>query len=242
MRNTDKSGELNAAAEAAGVSVDVRQLDVDDPASVQRCIDGVLADKERIDLLINNAGIGFFNAWEQAPMAEIEQHFQTNFFGAVRCALAVLPAMRSQGSGAIVNVSSVAARLGLPVQGPYCATKAALASFSESLAIELRAQGIRVFNVMPGFNPEGSPYAALVGRWQALYAQGKTVAVDPVVVSEVIDQALANTDTIHWLSGPDSAPFVEGWARIGDAGRLAYGDTQTDEEWFGRFMTDFPIA
>ena len=256
MRRPENCGELGDAAKAAGVSIDVRQLDVDDPSSIERCVGGVLGDHGRIDVLINNAGIGLFNPWEEASMATIEEHFTTNFFGSVRCAKAVIPTMRAQRSGAIVNVTSVAARIGAPVQGPYSATKAALQSFSESLAVELRPFGIRVANVMPGFTAtpildkawaartptEGDPYGPIVGRWGAVYAQAKTVAVEPRAVAEVIEQAIGSDDRIHWFSGPDAQPLMNGFNALGDSGWLRYGDTQTDEEWFTRFATDFPMG
>jgi NAD(P)-dependent dehydrogenase (short-subunit alcohol dehydrogenase family) len=256
MRDTSRAGDLERAAAAAGVEVAVRQLDVDDEASVTACIDGICDEAGGIDALVNNASVAWVNPWEEAPFAHIEQTFRTNFFGAVRCARAVIPVMRRQGAGTIVNVTSVAAVIGAPIQGPYCATKAALASFSESLAIELRAHGIKVLNVMPGFTTTPildkawveftedaeSPYVDLSRRWAGLYEQGKLIASDPSVVAEAIEAALSTDASIHSFSGADAPVLASNWERIGDAGRLQFGETQTDEEWFTYFAAEFPLA
>jgi NAD(P)-dependent dehydrogenase (short-subunit alcohol dehydrogenase family) len=255
MRDTSRSADLEKAAADAGVEVTVRQLDVDDDSSIERCLGAIIAEQGRVDLLVNNAGVAWMRPWELAPMEEIEQTFRTNFFGAVRCAMAVVPTMRRQGSGAIVNISSIAGRMGLPIQGPYCASKAAMLAFTESLAIELREHGVRVFSVLPGFTSTPiltkvwddyraeptNPYGALWDRWSALYDQGRTMACDPTVVAEVVEHALEQPDVIHSLSGPDAPTLVRAWGDIGDHGRLAYGDKQTDEEWFTRFARDFPM-
>jgi NAD(P)-dependent dehydrogenase (short-subunit alcohol dehydrogenase family) len=184
MRDPPRAGPLVAAAEDAGVSVEVGPLDVDDADSVTAAIDGIARDAGRIDVLVNNAGVISMRPWEHESVADMEQLLRTNFFGAVRCAQAVIPMMREQGSGAIVNVASIAGVVAAPVQGPYCASKAALLAFTESLAVELRQYGVRVVAVSPGFfaTPmlakgwEGyqadatNPYADLMGRWSALYA------------------------------------------------------------------------
>ena len=197
MRDPQRAGPLVAAAAEAGVSVDVRALDVDDGDSVTAAIDGIVCDAGRIDVLVNNAGVISMRPWEQEPVADMEQLFRTNFFGAVRCAQAVIPRMREQGSGAIVNVASIAGIASAPVQGPYCASKAALLAFTESLAVELRQYGVRVVAVAPGFfatpmlakaweghEPDArNPYADLIRRWSALYAGAGEQAGDPLEVA-----------------------------------------------------------
>lgn len=124
----------------------------------------------------------------QAPIAEIESTFDVNFLGAVRCAQAVLPHMRRQGSGTIVNVASVGGRVGCPIQGAYCASKFAMIGFTESLAIEVRQFGIKAVAVLPGFvstpmldkpwldygPATDDPYADIAGKWSAFYAAART--------------------------------------------------------------------
>jgi NAD(P)-dependent dehydrogenase (short-subunit alcohol dehydrogenase family) len=256
MRDVQRAGPLVAAAEDAGVSVEVRPLDVDDADSVTAAIDGIARDAGRIDVLVNNAGVISMRPWEHESVADMERLFRTNFFGAVRCAQAVIPMMREQGSGAIVNVASIAGVVAAPVQGPYCASKAALLAFTESLAVELRQYGVRVVAVSPGFfatpmlakgwegyQPDATnPYADLMGRWSALYAGAGEQAGDPRDVARAIEQAIADDATISRLVGADAACFASGRSRMGDAGWLCYGDRQRDEEWWGRFNADFPAA
>jgi NAD(P)-dependent dehydrogenase (short-subunit alcohol dehydrogenase family) len=255
MRNTDRATDLEKAAASADVTVHVRQLDVDDDASVTAAIDGVIAEAGQIDVLVNNAGVASMRPWELTPLAEIEQLFRTNFFGAVRCTQAVLPIMRRRRSGAIVNVASVAGKVSAPIQGPYCATKFALVGFTESLAIEMRQHGVKVAAVLPGFfatpilekswegyrPDDDNPYADLLGRWSTLYAGARAQSGDPGEVALAIEAVIADDSTICRLVGADASVFVAGRDTMGDIGWLRYGDRQTDEEWWSRFGTDFPM-
>ena len=149
MRDTDRSGGLEAASRAAGVSVTVRPLDVTRPESVAVVVDEAEADGG-IDVLVNNAGIGSAAFFEATTNADFEELLATNLFGALTCTRAVLPGMRRRGQGTIVNVSSVAGGSGGPLLGAYTASKFALEGWSECLAHELRPVGIRVVIVQPG--------------------------------------------------------------------------------------------
>lgn len=125
-------------------------LDVTDPASVHAAVEECLQRAGRIDALVNNAGIGMAGPLEAMSVADLESHFQTNFFGAIRMIQAVLPHFRSQNEGIIANVSSVAGRFGIPFLSPYCAGKFALEGLSESLYYELAPFRIRLKLVEPG--------------------------------------------------------------------------------------------
>jgi NAD(P)-dependent dehydrogenase (short-subunit alcohol dehydrogenase family) len=255
MRNLARSDDLKAAAEDCGVAVELRELDVEDYDQVKSVIDGVLADHGQIDVLINNAGLLMMSPWELTPIEDIERVFRTNFFGAVRCAQAVLPSMRGRESGAIINVASIAGLASAPIQGAYCASKAALISFTESLAVEIRPYGLKVAAVVPGFHRtpmlvkvwEGRPpqpthpYADLERRWAMLYKEAGAEASEPEAVARAIEEVLGEEDVTSRLVGPDCQVFLSGRATIGQAGWLAYGDRQTDEEWLARFASDFPI-
>lgn len=126
------------------------QLDVRDDESVKACVDEVLTRAGRIDVLINNAGVSFSGAVEEASIDEAKQLFETNFFGALRMVNAVLPIMRRQQSGHIINISSLAGMVGVPYIGLYSASKHALEGYSESLRFEVKQFNIRVSLVEPG--------------------------------------------------------------------------------------------
>ena len=126
------------------------QLDVRDEASVQRCVQTVIAQTGHIDVLINNAGHSLNGAVEEASAEDVRQLFETNFFGVIRMTNAVLPHMRQASSGHIINISSLAGIIGVPYLGIYAASKHALEGYSTSLRYELRSFGIHVSLVQPG--------------------------------------------------------------------------------------------
>jgi NAD(P)-dependent dehydrogenase (short-subunit alcohol dehydrogenase family) len=131
--------------------VQMRVLDVTDPASVQTCIDGIIAENGRLDLLVNNAGRTVSALAEETPLPVAEQLFQTNFFGVARVTNAALPHMRRQQSGKIILMSSLAGLVGTPGQAYYAATKHALEGYGETLRIEVEQFGIFVSLIEPSF-------------------------------------------------------------------------------------------
>ena len=149
MRDLGKRGELDDALDAAGVTAEVVALDVTEPTSIERAIAEVLERAGRIDVLVNNAGIASGGAVEEQPIEEIESVFATNVFGPLRVTRAVLPAMRAQQGGHIVNVTSLAAFVAPPFLGAYAASKHATDAFGEALAGEVKPFGISVTNVAP---------------------------------------------------------------------------------------------
>ncbi len=150
MRNLDKSKNIREIANKDNLPLHVIQLDVSDDGSVRDAITKIVTAEKRIDVLVNNAGYGLFGSVEDMSMEEIKAQFETNFFGVVRVTQQVLPVMRKQRSGKIVNVSSVGGRIGLPVLSAYHSTKFALEGLSESIAFELEPFGIRVIIIEPG--------------------------------------------------------------------------------------------
>ena len=130
--------------------VEMVAMDVDDDGSVTDAIAAVRQRAGRIDAVVNNAGAAWMGAVEDTSVAEARAQLETNFFGALRVCRAVLPLMRAQGGGHIVNISSLAGVLGLPFSGLYSASKFALEGMSESLRWEARRFGIRVVLIEPG--------------------------------------------------------------------------------------------
>ena len=125
-------------------------LDVTDDASVAGCVDAVISTAGRIDVLINNAGSGFAGAIEDTAIDEAEAQFDTNFFGLHRMCRAVLPRMREQRGGLIINMSSLAGQIAIPFQGFYSASKFAIEGYTEALRMEVRSFGVRVSMIEPG--------------------------------------------------------------------------------------------
>jgi NAD(P)-dependent dehydrogenase (short-subunit alcohol dehydrogenase family) len=131
--------------------VEMLSLDVRLDESVNACVDAVLKRVGRLDILVNNAGYGLVGAIEEALMEEAKAQFETNFFGAVRMVKKVLPIMRKQGSGQIINISSAAGLAALPFSGFYSASKFALEGYTEALRHEVKPFHIRVSLVEPGY-------------------------------------------------------------------------------------------
>jgi NAD(P)-dependent dehydrogenase (short-subunit alcohol dehydrogenase family) len=126
------------------------RMDVDDDESVRQAVEAVLAIVGRIDVVVNNSGIGIAGAVEDTTVDEARAQLETNFFSVLRVCRAVLPAMRAQGSGTIINISSIGGLVGIPFQALYSASKFAVEGLSEALRLEVRPFGIRVVLVEPG--------------------------------------------------------------------------------------------
>jgi NAD(P)-dependent dehydrogenase (short-subunit alcohol dehydrogenase family) len=131
--------------------VEVLPLDVREDASVRCCVDRVLEAAGRIDLLVNNAGVALNGALEEVSIGQARALFETNFFGVLRMTQAVLPVMREQGRGRVVNIGSVVGFLPGPFGGVYVASKHALEGYSETLGLEVRPFGIHVSVIQPSF-------------------------------------------------------------------------------------------
>ena len=125
-------------------------LDVRDANSIRTAVDTIITTTGRLDVLINNAGVGITGPLEEIPISEIKNNFETNFFGPIEVMKAVLPQMRQQKSGLIINVTSIAGYMGLPYRSVYSASKGALELITEALRMEVKSFGIHITNVAPG--------------------------------------------------------------------------------------------
>ena len=177
MRNMSKSNGLREIASKEKIPLNVAQLDVNDDSSVNTAIDNIVRENGRIDILVNNAGYDLFGSLEESSLEEIKQQFETNVFGVIRTTKAVIPTMRKQGNGTIVNISCVDGTVGLfPFETAYHASKFALEGFTESLRHELADFNIHIILIEPGgissnfsmniktakgFDSNESPYAKL---------------------------------------------------------------------------------
>ena len=244
VRNLSTATELAAAIEAEKLAIRPITLDVDDPASVTRTVGEVLARSGRVDVLVNNAGIGGGGPIEDVPVDWVKSLFETNYLGAIRMIQAILPGMRARRSGAIVNVSSIAGRLAIAGHGHYSAVKHALEAVSEALAQEVQAFGIRVAIVEPGvvvtpiftkakrFADPGSPYAVHVHRLLLFYQMQMKTPSQPADVARVIHEAVtAKEPRLRYLVGDDAERLVAGRQRLTDEEYVATGRLMPDTEY-----------
>ena len=217
---------------------------IDDDASVRRGVQEVIARSGRIDVLVNNAGIGGGGPIEDVPIEFAKSMFETNYFGTIRMIQAVLPGMRERRSGAIVNVSSIAGRLAIAGHGHYSAVKHALEAASEALAQEVLAFGIRVAVVEPGvvvtpifskarrFADPASPYRVHVHRLLLFYQMQMKMPSQPSDVAAVIYEAVTTPEPkLRWLVGEDARRLTAGRQRLSDEEYVATGRPMADEEY-----------
>jgi NAD(P)-dependent dehydrogenase (short-subunit alcohol dehydrogenase family) len=220
MRNPESAGELQKIVTAEKLPVTMAALNVDDDASVESAFAKVLAQHGRLDVLVNNAGIGGGGSVEESSTARFREVMETNFFGALRCIKAVVPGMRQRRQGCIVNVTSIAGRMALAPAAAYSASKFALEALSECLAQEMKAFNVRVAVVEPGviatpiFSKaapvaDDSPYPHY-RRQRALFAQSLTKPTSPYVVGDKIRE-IVDSDSwqLRYPVGPDAAPFLQ---------------------------------
>lgn len=150
VRNLSKAKKIQDLMNRENLSLKILRLDVNDNQSIKLAIKKILNDTGRIDVLINNAGYGMFGPIEEITTQEIKKQFETNFFGAIRLIKAIVPIMRKQGNGTIVNISSMVGRFAVPLNSAYVSSKFAVEGLSESISFELEEFGIRVIVIEPG--------------------------------------------------------------------------------------------
>ena len=150
MRDTTKSDKIKELVQKENLKIDVLELDVDNENSAKTAIKHILDQKQRIDVLVNNAGWALWGCVENVSVDEFKTQFETNFFSIIRLIHEVAPTMRKQSSGTIVNISSVVGRIGFPASPAYISSKFALEGLSESLRFELAPFGVNVVIIEPG--------------------------------------------------------------------------------------------
>ena len=150
MRNLDKSQKIADMAKKENLPLEILQLDVVDDNSVKDAFGRIVEEMKRIDVVVNNAGYVLMGAVEDLSIDEIKTQFETNVFGTVRVIHSVIPVMRNQRSGTIVNVSSIEGRMAFPLNAAYVSTKFAIEGLSEGMRHEAREFGINVITVAPG--------------------------------------------------------------------------------------------
>lgn len=223
MRNLDKEKEIRLVVDKENIPLKTLQLDVTDSTSVNNAIKSIMDETGGIDVLVNNAGYGLVGAFEELSIEEIKQQFETNFFGVIRVTQAVLPIMREQKSGIIVNISSGAGRFGYPNGSAYVSTKFALEGLSESMAYEIEPLGVRVVLVEPGFvrtnfsnvvakrsQSPSSQYSKMTEKMAESFDQMKLNSSPPELVANVVLEAVTSKNPdLRYLAGKDVEQWME---------------------------------
>jgi NAD(P)-dependent dehydrogenase (short-subunit alcohol dehydrogenase family) len=224
MRNLAKRDSVQSVADKQHLPIRVLQLDVTDGNSIKSAIQSILSQTGRIDLLVNNAGYGLTGALEDIGIDEIKAQYETNLYGVIRVTQAVLPIMRKQGSGRIINISSGAGRFGFPGGSAYVSSKFALEGLSESMAYELEQFGIKTVLIEPGFvrtnfgdnmviaqkaQDPNSPYSQMMQMMSSIRGKMLENASDADLVAEVVvEAATAKEPNLRYLAGKDVQQMV----------------------------------
>lgn len=191
-------------------------MDVTSEDSIRMAIQNILSEAGRIDVLINNAGLGIVGPLEDTTDEQIYKVFNTNVMGVLRVCRAIIPHFRQQQKGMILNISSIAAAMGLPYRGIYCATKASLEIITESLSIELKAFNIRVCSILPGDIATDINQNRLVAEPRSSSVYSKTFArihrqinkevsqgPNPIVIARAVASVIEKSNPrLHYTIGP----------------------------------------
>jgi NAD(P)-dependent dehydrogenase (short-subunit alcohol dehydrogenase family) len=241
MRNPMKGEYLKSLTGKEKLPLKIAQLDVTKETSVKDAIESIAAQATRIDIVVNNAGYALVGAFEDLQMEEIKAQFETNLFGLIRTTQAVLPIMRKQNSGIIVNISSAAGRFGFPGGSAYVSTKFAVEGLSESMSYELEPFGIKVILIEPGFvktnfqqamirsQDPNSPYSQMMQKTAAVSNQLFQSGSAPELVAKVVLTAINTPNpNLRYLVGKD----VEEWVKS--------KNSMTDAEFHNMMVKDVP--
>jgi NAD(P)-dependent dehydrogenase (short-subunit alcohol dehydrogenase family) len=230
MRNLNKGENIKSLAQKEKLPLKIVQLDVTDDISVKNAIQSITAESSRIDVLVNNAGYGLAGAFEDLSMKEIKSQHETNLFGVIRVTQAVLPIMRRQKSGIIVNISSALGRFGFPIISAYVSAKFAIEGLSESMAYELEPFGIKMVLVEPGFvktdlannsvtakksQDANSPYSQLM-QHMISYIEHVPRSSPDVVANVVLKAVTSENPSLRYLAGKDVEGWIEGKKSMSD--------------------------
>ena len=224
MRDVTKRDKIKEIGQKESLKIDVLELDVDNEDSAKTAIRQILEQKQRIDVLVNNAGWGLWGCVEDVSVDEFRAQFETNFFSIIRLIQEVTPTMRKQGSGTIVNVSSVAGRIGFPASPAYISSKFALEGLSESLRLEMAPFGVNVVIIEPGviktnfLNPmklakrseSDTVYRDITVKVTSGVKMMAEMGTHPKEVADTIVKAIRNEKPLpRYIVGNDASMFLE---------------------------------
>lgn len=224
MRDLNKNNKIKESIKKENLTIEILEMNVDDEQSVDNTISKILEKKGRIDVLVNNAGFGMWGTVEDVSIQEFKEQFETNFFAIIRMIQKIAPIMRKQGSGSIVNVSSVAGRIGFPVSPAYISSKFALEGLSECLRFELSPFGINVITIEPGViktnffdsmkmakrSDSNSVYNDITSKVISGVKMMAEMGTDPKEVANAILKSINDKNPLpRYIVGNDAMMFLE---------------------------------
>jgi len=250
MRNPGNADIFRQKIKVESLNISISEMDVDSDESVKNCIDAILQENGSIDVLVNNAGIERHGAVEDLSMSDFKAVMETNYFGVLRCIKRLLPQMRKDCKGCIINIASVAGKISSTPLGAYAASKFALEAVSEALAQEVKPFNIRVAIVEPGIiNTEMARDISVsdvsiypqTKRFAGLFAASLEMPTDASIVAEKI-LGIAETETwqLRHPVGPDALPFLHWRASMTDEEFVDW-NAATDEDWYNAVESDFGL-
>jgi NAD(P)-dependent dehydrogenase (short-subunit alcohol dehydrogenase family) len=230
MRSPERGTKMRAIQSGENLPIEIIQLDVASDKSVTNAIESIVSKSGKIDVLVNNAGYGLVGAFEELDIDEIKQQYETNFFGVIRVTQAVIPIMKEQKSGIIVNISSGAGRFGYPGGSAYVSTKFALEGLSESMAYELDPFGIKVALVEPGFvrtnfsnviakksQKPNSEYSKMMEIMSGRIDEMRRKSSSPELVANIVLEAVTSKNpNLRYLAGKDVEQWIEQKKKLSD--------------------------
>lgn len=243
MRSAARAEELADEAAQENLPIHYSVMDVDSDESVAVGIEAIQKTAGPIDVLVNNAGVERNGSIEELSMDDFRAVMETNYFGAIRCAKAVIPHMRERRSGLIINVTSVAGKVCTSPLGPYAASKFALEALSEALAQEMKTFGVRVAIVEPGIidTPMAHEIEAPLPvshypqqrRMAAYFAAALKTPTPPSVVAEKIQHIIeSGTWQLRHPVGPGAEPLLESRKATSDEDYIALHGQPDDDVWY----------
>ena len=250
MRNPEKAEVLKKKLKEESLNLTLYAMDVDSDESVKLAMESIQKSNGPVDVLVNNAGIERHGSIEELTLADFKAVMETNVFGAVRCIQSVLPLMRRQRKGCIINITSVSGRVASSPLGAYAASKFALEAISEALAMEVKPFNIRVGIVEPGIintdmardiGQGGNSIYPHVNRFGALFVASLKIPVSATLVAEkILEIAESETWILRHPVGPDAQPLLDKRATMTDEEWIDRS-AKSDEEWYSALERDFGV-
>lgn len=250
MRNPEKASAFKQKIKEESLDIDVYKMDVDSDASVKQCMDTIIQKHGSVDVLVNNAGIERHGSIEEMPIDDFQAVMNTNYLGVLRCTKALLPQMRENKNGCIINVASVAGHISNSPLGAYAASKFALEAISEALAQEVKPFNIKVVIIEPGIintdmatdiSVDDASIYPHSKRQAGLFAAALKTPTPPTLVADKILEVTENNSwKLRYPVGPDAEPFIAWRASMTDEQWVDW-NAANDEDWYKSVEQDFGL-
>jgi NAD(P)-dependent dehydrogenase (short-subunit alcohol dehydrogenase family) len=250
MRNPESTVALKQKIKEESLTITISAMDVDSDESVKRAMSAIVKENGPVEVLVNNAGIERHGSIEELEMADFKSIMETNYFGVLRCIKNLLPQMRKNRNGCIINVASVAGHISSTPLGAYSASKFALEAVSEALAQEVKPFNIRVGIVEPGIIDTQMARNIRIGgdsmypqsnRFGGLFAASlKTPTHASMVADKILEIANSGTWQLRHPVGPDAKPFLDWRASMTDEAWVDW-NAANDDDWYKAVERDFGL-